>query len=63
MNDEFVGFMKKDKKQKGILCNYKEGTLTFAPTYKFKIKEEDYDDKREPSYTDRILFESTHDLP
>ncbi len=55
--------MKKDKKQKGILCNYKEGTLTFAPTYKFKIKEEEYDDKREPSYTDRILFESIHDLP
>jgi hypothetical protein len=45
------------------LGNYKEGTITFAPTYKFKIKQDIYDEKREPSYTDRILFESIHDLP
>ena len=43
--------------------HYHEGTITFAPTYKFKIKEDIYDPKRSPAYTDRILFEQVHDQP
>jgi len=36
--------------------------MTFRPTYKFLIKTNDYDLNRFPSYTDRILFESVHEM-
>ena len=61
--DEYIAFQKQPKAKRGILQNYQEGTLTFAPTYKFHVKTNDYDMKRFPSYTDRILFESVHALP
>ena len=56
-NDEFVQFMRKPPEAKGLLRDYTEGKITFFPTYKFKVKENRYDDKRYPAYTDRILFE------
>lgn len=61
--DEFVNFQQAPKVKKGILRNYKEGTITFAPTYKFHMGTSDYDWSRMPAYCDRILFESVHDLP
>ena len=61
--DEFVNFMKAPKVKKGILRNYKEGTITFAPTYKYHMGTNDYDWSRQPAYCDRILFESLHDQP
>jgi hypothetical protein len=45
------------------LKNYREGTITFAPTYKYLVKTNDYDYNREPAYTDRILFENLYDMP
>ena len=55
--------MRLPKDQKGILANYREGTITFGPTYKYQIKTNTYDLKRMPAYTDRILFESVHEMP
>jgi hypothetical protein len=46
-----------------LLRNYREGTITFGPTYKYIMKTDEYDLNRMPAYTDRILFESVHDLP
>jgi len=43
--------------KKGLLANYKEGTITFLPTYKYLVKTGDYDWNRVPAYTDRIIFE------
>ena len=43
--------------------NYKEGVITFSPTYKYLIKTNEFDWNRSPAYCDRILFESVHDLP
>ena len=61
--DEFIQFMSQPKANKGLLRNYKEGTITFGPSYKYLMKTNEYDVKRMPSYTDRILFESVHDMP
>ena len=55
--------MRLPKNEKGMLRNYREGTITFGPTYKYLIKTNEYDLKRMPAYTDRILFESVHDMP
>jgi len=55
--------MREPKLKKGVLRHYKEGTMTFRPTYKFIVKTNEYDWNRFPSYTDRILFESVHPLP
>jgi len=40
---------------------YKEGKITFLPTYKFQINTSNYDNiiERVPSYTDRILYRSS----
>ena len=62
-NDEWCTFMRRPVQNKGMLRHYHEGTLTFPPTYKFKCKENVYDLKRSPAYTDRILFEQVHDQP
>ncbi|CAG9562048.1 unnamed protein product [Danaus chrysippus] len=35
---------------------FSEADIRFAPTYKFMIGTDDYDIKRKPSWTDRILF-------
>jgi len=61
--DEWVQFSKQPKNKKGILRNYREGCITFGPTYKYIVKTDQYDTNRMPAYTDRILFESVHDLP
>jgi hypothetical protein len=63
MNDEYMQFRKKPAQVRGLLRDYAEGTITFFPTYKFKVKENRYDDKRFPAYTDRILFEQVHEQP
>lgn len=55
--------MKQPRSAKGILKHYREGIMTFRPTYKFITKTSDYDLARFPSYTDRILFEGIYDLP
>ena len=61
--DEYITFSRLPDYKRGILKNYKEGTLTFGPTYKYLMKTNTYDLRRFPSYTDRILFEMPHDLP
>ena len=61
--DEFIQFMNQPKHKKGLLRHYKEGTITYGPSYKYIIKTNEYDPKRMPAYTDRILFESIHDTP
>lgn len=43
--------------------HYREGTLTFGPTYKYFVKTNEYNFKRQPAYTDRIIFEAAHDQP
>lgn len=60
--DEFNTFHR-DTQKKGNLRHYKEGTMTFKPTYKFKMNTNEYDINRVPAYTDRILFEQVHQLP
>ena len=41
-----------------VFPNFCEGAITFPPTYKYKKDSDDYEDvkKRNPSWTDRILF-------
>lgn len=39
-----------------------EGKITFPPTYKFEFASQDYDLKRRPSWTDRILFKVNADV-
>ena len=38
--------------------NFREGTINFMPTYKFKDNSNDYDYSRVPGWTDRILYKS-----
>jgi len=43
------------------LGSYKEGTVTFLPTYKYDVNSEVYDTsakKRPPAWTDRILYQN-----
>jgi hypothetical protein len=44
--------------------NFKEGIITFMPTYKFKKTVNEYDYSRIPGWTDRILYRSKrqHDI-
>ena len=44
--------------------NFKEGIITFMPTYKFKKTSNEYDYSRIPGWTDRILYRSKrqHDI-
>ena len=43
-----------------VFCNFQEGGIHFAPTYKFKVGEATYANKRDqnPSYCDRVLWHS-----
>ena len=54
--DQFYVYCKREKK----LAIASEGTINFAPTYKFVPDSNNYlneeGNKRIPSYTDRILF-------
>jgi endonuclease/exonuclease/phosphatase family metal-dependent hydrolase len=46
-----------DQMRAGLICErFKEGEILFRPTYKIKL--EGYDEKRVPSWTDRILFKT-----
>ena len=38
--------------------NFKEGTINFMPTYKYKENSNEYDYSRIPGWTDRILYKS-----
>lgn len=61
--DEFKTFQREEKGKLGALKYYKEGTMTFKPTYKYEAMKSEYDMKREPAYTDRIFFEARYPLP
>lgn len=39
-----------------------EGKITFPPTYKYEFGTQDYDLKRRPSWTDRILYKVNEDV-
>lgn len=59
--DEFKSAQKESK----ILSHYKEGQLTFDPTYKYNTHSNDYDTSgkgRTPSWCDRILYEADSHL-
>lgn len=44
------------REEKSAFAPFNEQSITFWPTYKFKSGTSNYDLKRRPSYTDRILF-------
>ncbi|XP_033122546.1 phosphatidylinositol polyphosphate 5-phosphatase type IV-like isoform X2 [Anneissia japonica] len=51
----------KEMKRKAVFKNFKEGEISFFPTYKFDLNTDQYDTSpkaRVPSYTDRILYRS-----
>ena len=52
-----------ESKQKGAgYYRFKEGnTELFAPTFKLKMKTNQYGHKRTPSWTDRIIYRSKYD--
>ena len=43
-----------------VLSMFSEPPLTFWPTYKFKPRDDQYDGKRNPAWTDRILYYGSH---
>lgn len=48
-----------------IFKGFREGTLTFKPTYKYDVGSSNYDTSykvRVPSWTDRILFKTEEDI-
>lgn len=64
-NTDIEGLLKLDqlkyeKQFSRIFNDFKEGSINFLPTYKFKVDPNtgilDYDTLRRPSYTDRILY-------
>lgn len=52
--------LKKEIKKKRVFIDFKEGNITFAPTYRWERKENIVSNKKEqpPSYTDRVLWHS-----
>lgn len=44
-----------------VLVEFKEATIQFAPSYKFHVGTAIYDDKRSPSWCDRIFYQSTYE--
>ena len=49
--------MKNDLKKHAMENNFKEGNFTnFAPTFKIKPENDIYSPKRNPAWTDRILY-------
>ncbi|CAJ0955323.1 unnamed protein product, partial [Mesorhabditis belari] len=54
--DELLNF-----KQKAIVfAGFEEAEITFPPSYKFQSLRCEYDKKRQPSYTDRVLYFSSN---
>ena len=51
-----------EKKLKRVAVGYNEGSINFAPTFKFERGTDLYNKKRESSWTDRILFRSNNGL-
>lgn len=51
-----------EKKLKRVGFGYSEGEILFAPTFKFKTGSDTYSQKRNSSWTDRILFRSNDAL-
>ena len=47
------------KKMSPVISNLDEGSITFNPTYKYKLQSQEYEEgkQRVPSWTDRILNE------
>ncbi|CAK0861725.1 unnamed protein product, partial [Prorocentrum cordatum] len=39
-----------------VLSTFKEGAIDFAPTYKYKVGTDEFDEIRVPAWTDRIFF-------
>ncbi|VEU19964.1 DEKNAAC100204 [Brettanomyces naardenensis] len=42
--------------QKSVFQGFQEGVINFPPTFKLKGRSGEYDIKRKPAYTDRILY-------
>lgn len=67
---DYEELMKKDelkdsRKECDVLQNFKEGTITFDPTYKYNLNSNEYSTSgkvRVPSYTDRILYDAESNL-
>ena len=60
-NDE----LKEAQKESDVLVNFKEGSLTFDPTYKYSFNSNNYEETgkiRVPSWCDRILFDAESNL-
>ena len=47
-----------ERKIRGTARYYNEGHIHFAPTFKYKVGKSEYKDKRQCSWTDRIIFRS-----
>jgi len=60
-HDEFTEY----RKDHLLLKSFKEGALSFDPTYKYKPNGADYDQglkERVPSWCDRVLFDAESNL-
>ena len=60
-HDEF----KEAKKESDVLVNFKEGSITFDPSYKYAFNSAEYDTSskvRVPAWCDRILYEAEGNL-
>ena len=51
-----------EKKLKRVGFGYSEGDILFAPTFKFKKGTDTYNQKRNSSWTDRVLYRSNGSL-
>ena len=50
--DEFLQYRVKDE----VLKTFAEGKINFAPTYKYMCGTNNYDTKRIPAWSDRVLW-------
>ena len=51
-----------EKKVKRVCAGYQEGPIFFAPTFKLQKDSNQYKSKRQPGWTDRILYRSNNGL-
>lgn len=51
-----------EKKVRMVGVGYQEGPIYFAPTFKLQKNSDQYKRKRQPGWTDRILFRSNNSL-
>lgn len=51
-----------EKKVKRVGIGYQEGPIYFAPTFKLQKNSNQYKSKRQPGWTDRILYRSNNGL-